>query len=116
MLIGRVYERTRLEEAYASGRAELVAVYGRRRIGKTYLVRETFEKRFFFRHTGKSRTGSRGQLDAFRKSLGSQGLKGCPPLKNWSEAFDQLKKLISSSRMNRNASIFGTTGHLRGQI
>lgn len=101
MLIGRVYERTRLEEAYASGRAELVAVYGRRRIGKTYLVRETFEKRFFFRHTGKSRTGSRGQLDAFRKSLCSQGLKGCPPLKNWSEAFDQLKKLISSSRMKR---------------
>ena len=101
MLIGRIYERTRLEEAYGSGRAEFVAVYGRRRIGKTFLVRQTFEKRFFFRHTGKSGVDSRGQLDAFRKSLLTFGLKDCPRLRNWADAFEHLKKLVASSRMKR---------------
>ena len=101
MLIGRTYERARLEEAYGSGRAEFVAVYGRRRIGKTFLVRETFGKRFFFKHTGKSGMSSGEQLDAFRKSLLSYGLKGCPPLRCWADAFEMLKKLIASSRVRR---------------
>ena len=52
MLIGRKEEQERLWDAYNSDESEFVAVYGRRRVGKTYLIRETFADRFAFHHTG----------------------------------------------------------------
>ena len=53
-MIGRIAEIKKLETAYHSNRAEFVGVYGRRRVGKTYLVNETFADRFVFRHNGLS--------------------------------------------------------------
>ena len=47
-MIGREKEQRRLRELADSGEAEFVAVYGRRRVGKTYLVRETFDGDFTF--------------------------------------------------------------------
>ncbi|BES80576.1 ATP-binding protein [Pyrodictium abyssi] len=37
--VDRERELAVLEEVYASGRSELVVVYGRRRLGKTFLIR-----------------------------------------------------------------------------
>ena len=51
-MIGRKKEIRELENAYSGRESEFVAVYGRRRVGKTYLVRETFSERMVFRHTG----------------------------------------------------------------
>lgn len=101
MLIGREYEQMRLKEAYSSKRPEFVAVYGRRRIGKTFLIRQMFAGRFFFRHTGKAKTGMRGQLDAFRDSLIEAGSRDCPLLPNWRTAFAELKRLIAAGRKGR---------------
>ena len=101
MLIGREYEQMRLKDAYSSKRPEFVAVYGRRRVGKTYLIRRMFDGRFFFRHTGKAKTGMRGQLDAFRDSLVEAGQKDCLPLKNWKTAFAELKRLIATGGRGR---------------
>ena len=53
-MIGRKKEIDELQRLYNSGKAELVAVYGRRRIGKTYLVDETFKGYITFRHAGLS--------------------------------------------------------------
>ena len=53
-MIGRKRETKELNRLYNSGRAELVAVYGRCRIGKTFLVDETFEGRITFKHAGLS--------------------------------------------------------------
>lgn len=53
-IIGRIAERAELKEIYESGRPELVVVYGRRRVGKTFLVREQFDGQFAFYHTGLS--------------------------------------------------------------
>ena len=53
-MIGRKRETKELNRLYDSGRAELVAIYGRRRIGKTYLVDETFDGRITFKHAGLS--------------------------------------------------------------
>ena len=53
-MIGRKKEIDELQRLYNSGKAELVAVYGRRRIGKTYLVDETFKGYITFRHAGIS--------------------------------------------------------------
>lgn len=65
MLIGREEEIYQLEEAYSSSESEFVAIYGRRRIGKTYLVREVLQERFTFSHSGVSKFPAKGQLKAF---------------------------------------------------
>ena len=56
MLIGRQKEQERLHAAQSEEESMFVAVYGRRRVGKTYLVRETFENRFTFYHTGLAKS------------------------------------------------------------
>ena len=53
-IIGRKHEIAELERLYNSKKAEFVVVYGRRRIGKTFLVRNLFEDRIFFIHTALS--------------------------------------------------------------
>ena len=47
-MIGRELQSECLKESVTKGEAQLIAVYGRRRVGKTYLVREAFGDRFFF--------------------------------------------------------------------
>ena len=58
-MIGRIDEQKELNRLFDSKESEFLAVYGRRRVGKTYLVRETFDGNFTFCHTGKSRSGKR---------------------------------------------------------
>ena len=47
-LIGRIAERQLLQQYVASDKAEFIAVYGRRRVGKTFLIREMFADHFAF--------------------------------------------------------------------
>ena len=53
-IIGRKREIQELEDLYSSGKPEFVVVYGRRRVGKTFLVRELMGDRLAFCHTGLS--------------------------------------------------------------
>ncbi len=98
MLIGRKEEQQRLLEAYESDYSEFVAVYGRRRIGKTFLIRETFDYRFTFSHTGISKKNTRVQLHEFSLSLKRQGADKTPIPQNWHEAFDQLIMFLQKSK------------------
>ncbi len=100
-MIGRLEEKCELNRLYGSKESEFLALYGRRRVGKTYLVRETFEGHFTFCHTGKSEGGLRDQLLHFRKSLEMFSDGRVPVPKSWDEAFDGLKRVISSSREPR---------------
>jgi hypothetical protein len=71
-MIGRITEIEELEDLYNSGKAELVAVYGRRRVGKTYLIDQAFKGKITFRHAGlapsedeeESTTQMKDQLDS----------------------------------------------------
>ena len=68
-MIGRQREIKALRDAYAAEYSEFVAVYGRRRIGKTFLVNETFNYQYAF-HAAGIEDGSRTmQLAAFREAL-----------------------------------------------
>ena len=69
MLIGREKEIGLLRSAYQSEYSEFVAVYGRRRIGKTFLVRETFNYKFTFQHAGLAKSNMRKQLESWKSSL-----------------------------------------------
>ena len=100
-MIGRTKERNQLLEAFASNDSEFVAVYGRRRVGKTYLVRETFVQGFAFQHTGVKNGAVAVQLARFRQSLIEHGHVDCPELKDWFEAFDQLKVVIKKDEADR---------------
>lgn len=100
-MIGRIKEQKTLKEAYKSEYSQFVAVYGRRRIGKTFLVRETFEYNFTFQHAGAASESMKGQLALFRTSLQDHGHKDCPELKTWHDAFNQLKVLIQSSKSKK---------------
>ena len=93
-MIGRKKEQHQLLEALGSEYSEFVAVYGRRRIGKTFLIRETFNYTFAFQHAGVKQGGKEIQLERFRTSLIEQGHDTCPELKSWFEAFDQLKVVL----------------------
>ena len=70
MLIGREEEVKKLNELYDSGEAELIALYGRRRVGKTYLIDEVFEKRICFRHAGLSPIDDNMVARAAKKLIG----------------------------------------------
>lgn len=94
MIIGREREQQVLTSLLEREESQFVAVYGRRRVGKTYLIRETFNYIFTFHHTGLAETGKKGQLTSFRDSLSSQGLPGVSMPHTWLEAFGMLKELI----------------------
>lgn len=90
-----------LERLFHSDRAEFVAVYGRRRVGKTFLIKNTLEGRITFQHTGVSPAGQEGeknlmrtQLDSFYFSLLNHGLEGYRKPTSWMEAFYQLEQLL----------------------
>ena len=95
-MIGRENEVATLRDAAEKSHAQLIAVYGRRRVGKTFLVRETFAGRFFFQHTGVLNVPMSGQLAAFRDSLIESGAKDVPELGDWREAFNELKRLMNA--------------------
>lgn len=102
MLIGRKEEIAKLKRAYESGSSEFVAIYGRRRIGKTYLVRETFHDKFTFQYTGIYGITNREQLTEFHNALKSQsGDQSLPIPKTWFDAFHQLESLIIKSRSRK---------------
>ena len=93
MIIGREKEQIELLSLLEKEDSQLCAVYGRRRVGKTYLVRETFNYQFCFQHTGVAKGTLRQQLTAFRNSLTAAGMR-CAIPKTWLDAFELLKQLI----------------------
>lgn len=97
-VIGRKQETRELLELYGSNKAEFVAVYGRRRVGKTFLVDETLGRHITFRHAGLSPVDDSGkqdmmkhQLQHFYHSLLSQGMKKSHQPTSWLEAFYMLE-------------------------
>lgn len=97
MLIAREKERETLLEAYRADHSQFVAIYGRRRIGKTFLVRETFNYTFAFEHAGIARGGRKDQLLAFCNSARSAGATDFAQPTCWLEAFELVKAVVRNS-------------------
>ena len=100
-MIGRKKEIKMLRNAAESKCSEFVAVYGRRRVGKTFLVRETFNSNFTFQHSGVANSSTKIQLERFRRSLIECGHARCPVIKTWFQAFDELKTVVVSSNVGK---------------
>ena len=97
MIIGRKEEQQILRSAAQSENSEFVAVYGRRRVGKTYLIRETFGYKFTFQHTGLAKGNTKEQLFSFAISLRDAGYDDCPIPQSWLEAFSLLSTYLKNS-------------------
>lgn len=100
-IIGRKREKDSLMQCLMSKRPEFVAVYGRRRVGKTYLVREYFNKQFSFYATGLTDEKMRGQLRGFQASLNEYGDEDKSIPRDWFDAFTRLRKLLEGDKVYR---------------
>ena len=116
-MIGRKTEFEKLQAAMEKDRAQIVAVYGRRRVGKTFLVNEFFEGKFAFKHTAVSPVDDatkkrkknlmKIQLQEFFYSMRSYGLgSGEIVPESWQEAFYMLERLLEKKDDGKRLVIF----------
>ena len=96
-LIARQSELSTLKDAILDNKSHFIAVYGRRRIGKTFLVREAFNHRFTFQHAGLADGTMSEQLTVFADSIRDTGYEYDRRPQNWIEAFNLLKEVIKNS-------------------
>ena len=100
-MVGRKKEIEELLKSYNSAESEFVAVYGRRRVGKTFLIRNVFAEKFAFQHSGLAKGGMKKQLRQFTSSLREYGWTVRQPLVDWMDAFDELKEVIKASPLEK---------------
>lgn len=101
-IIGRKKEIEVLKSVMDSKQSEFVVVYGRRRVGKTYLVDEFFNKQYSFYATGVAEEGRDNQLKSFDMFLKRYGYKLESKSKNWFEAFSSLILFLESTNVKRD--------------
>jgi hypothetical protein len=108
-VIGRIPEKDLLKRKLASGMAELIAVYGRRRVGKTYLIRTYCREAIVFEITGIHEASLKDQLKNFSLAL-SRATKSPAPLaipEDWIQAFEDLDRyLLDTISATRPAVLF----------
>ena len=107
-IIGRETEIQVLKDALASQQAELIAVYGRRRVGKTYLIRSVYERKILFEFTGLKDADLPQQIENFTLTLAT-AFKIEQPLtrpENWLQAFRLLINHWEAKRPRTKKVIF----------
>ncbi|OGT46873.1 MAG: AAA family ATPase [Gammaproteobacteria bacterium RIFCSPHIGHO2_12_FULL_38_11] len=109
ILVGREKEISTLQDVLNSTQAEFVAVYGRRRVGKTFLIKQFFkQEKVFFEQTGLHKGTLKEQLHLFSESLGKafyQGAKMSIP-KSWMEALKQLSAAMDTIPKEKRIILF----------
>lgn len=100
-ITGRRTEQSILDDCLNSGKPEFLVLYGRRRVGKTYLIREFFNNEFSFYATGVDNVNTGKQLGYFYDSLKEYGLSGQSKPRDWQEAFLYLRQLLSDKNVKR---------------
>lgn len=104
-LTGRKEEIEILKNAIKSDRPELIVVYGRRRVGKTFLVREVYKAYIKFELSGIHNASLKDQLKNFHLQLSStKGSSKTPP--DWFEAFYQLGSYFDKLRSDKKKVLF----------
>ena len=105
-IIGRADECQRLDRCLRSSSAQLVIVYGRRRVGKTFLINEYFNNDFSFKLTGVYGQKRKEQLQNFAAELNRKSSEKHPAPQNWSEAFNQLREYIDGLDCKKKQVVF----------
>ncbi len=107
LIIGRKRELAQFESIAASKKSEFVAVYGRRRVGKTFLIKEFFAYKFDFQMTGLANASTDQQLFNFHTTIARQSNKVYPEQpNNWLIAFQRLIDHVEGIKQDRKKIIF----------
>lgn len=110
IIVGREFEKKELEAAYSSKDAEFIAVFGRRRVGKTYLIRNFFQTKqcVYLQITGIYGGSLEIQLTRFAKELGDSFYNGASIKmpETWIDAFDELTKAMAQVSKNKKVILF----------
>ena len=104
-IIGRLSEVNILNNCLNSSRSELIAVHGRRRVGKTYLIRNFYSKNFVFEFSGIHQEPMKKQLKNFYLKLETLYPVTKIP-KDWLEAFQLLEKYLETLKGKRKKVVF----------
>ena len=104
-LIGRKSEKTILTNTLKSNRAELIVVYGRRRIGKTYLVRQVYKNNIVFEFSGIHKASLKDQLKNFYLTLSAK-MPNVEKPTGWIEAFYLLRRYFDKFKTNKKQVLF----------
>ena len=105
-IVGREDECERLEDCLNSETAQLIIVYGRRRVGKTFLVNEFFDQRFAFKVTGAHKQPKAVQLRHFMTELNRKSEKTLPEAANWEQAFEYLREYLDQLNKDEKQIVF----------
>ena len=102
-IVGRIREQEALKRYYESGKPEFIAITGRRRVGKTYLVREMFLNDISFYYSGiiGRNITNKYQLRRFDDAIVEAGGAQSPVSNCWADAFNKLKRLVASTSKYR---------------
>lgn len=107
MVAGRQVEIGIMKSLLSSNRSEFLAMYGRRRIGKTYLIRQVYKSEIFFESSGLHERDMAQQMENFGLSLINHFPDDKPALpKTWLQAFAALKRAIENSKSRKKKVIF----------
>ena len=106
--IGRKEEIRVLEEVLATPEAEMVSIIGRRRVGKTYLVKHVYDGRIDFEASGVQNAPLSEQLQNFSLRLNETFFEGAAVLKpaNWLDAFHQLGAALDRKKKPGRMVVF----------
>lgn len=105
-IIGRKPEIDLLQRIVESGDPEFVAVYGRRRVGKTFLIKQFFNNKFTFYFSGSENATMKIQLENFKIAFQTYFNMTIPIPENWTVAFEMLRKEVSRSKKRGRKVIF----------
>ncbi|MBR5422069.1 MAG: ATP-binding protein [Lachnospiraceae bacterium] len=105
-IIGRENEIRRLDRAMAEKEAQLIVVYGRRRVGKTFLIDEYFSGDFAFKFTGSEKQKNREQLKNFILELSAAAYTELDVPGDWTEAFFALRGYLESLKGESKRVVF----------
>ena len=105
-IIGRKQEIRKLSGYLTSNKAEFVLVYGRRRVGKTFLIKEFFNNEFAFYFSGAEKATTSQQLFNFTNALNKYTGADNPVVENWQQAFVQLENYLTSTTIKGKKVIF----------
>ncbi len=109
-IIGRLEEQRDLQQIYSSDKPEFLALYGRRRVGKTFLIRQFFEKKeaIFFNVTGAKKGSRLEQLNHFTKQVSKTFYNNAPLAlpKTWDAAFELLTHAMEAQSKRKKIVLF----------
>ncbi len=108
MVVGRKREIKILNKMLASSSSELIAVFGRRRVGKTFLIREVYTDNFVFELTGLHNGNQHDQLQNFHSQIkiSSKRLENSKAPRGWPDAFRLLEDYLDGLKSRKKKVIF----------